>query len=98
MTFFFQKIMMNFNLPVYYKELTVVMGGTSLMNSDLVRWIIYSITPTSSTLDHFKIMLDAINSYFHSTSEGRNGNGILPKLDIIYLRSSFIQNSKINNC
>ena len=84
MTVFFQKIMMNLNLPVYYKQLNVVMKSASLVNSSVVRWIMYSITPSSSTLDHLQMMMGAISSYFHSTGEGREKNKIYKPSTVPY--------------
>ena len=71
MTNMFQRFMISLNLPVYYKKLGVVMKTSSISTSSSVRWIIATITPNSSTLDNLDMMFNAINSYFHSTSEGK---------------------------
>ena len=71
MTRMFQKFLYSLQLPVYYKKLAVGLKPATITTSSITRWIIYTITPTSSSLDHLEILMNAINSYYHSTSEGR---------------------------
>ena len=37
----------------------------------LFRWIVWTISPESSSLDLLETMMTAVNSYYHPTSEGR---------------------------
>ena len=67
----FQKIMFSLGLPVFYKKLHVMMKPSSISTNSVVRWIVYTVTPASSSLEHLETMMRAINSYFHTTSEGR---------------------------
>ena len=67
----FQKIMYSLGLPVYYKKLGVGLKICVMSTSSSSRWIVSTITPSSSTLHHLDIMMNAINSYYHPTSEGR---------------------------
>lgn len=67
----FQKIMYSLGLPVYYKKLGVGLKMCVMSSSSISRWIVSTITQSSSTLQHLEIMMNAINSYYHSTSEGR---------------------------
>merc|ERR1719394_1998329 len=58
MTRMFQKFLYSLQLPVYYKKLAVGLKPAT-------------ITTSSISLDHLEILMNAINSYYHSTSEGR---------------------------
>ena len=71
MTRMFQKFLYSLQLPVYYKKLAVGLKPATITTSSITRWIIYTITPSSSSLDHLEILMNAINSYYHPTSEGR---------------------------
>merc|ERR1719341_636472 len=66
---FFQRLMYSFGLPVYYKRLGVGLKMNTL-TSAMARWIVYSIDARSSTLEHLKVLMSAIESYYHSTSQG----------------------------
>ena len=66
---FFQRLMYSFGLPVYYKRLGVGLKMNTL-TSAMARWIVYSIDTRSSTLEHLKVLMSAIESYYHSTSQG----------------------------
>ena len=77
---FYQRLMFSFGLPVYYKKLGVGLKMNTL-TSAMARWIVYSIDTSSSTLEHLKVLMSAISSYYHSTSQG----GYSEKLvDFIY--------------
>jgi len=67
----FQRIMSSLGLPVYYKKLGVGLKMAVLSTSSISRWIVNTITSSSSTLQHLEVLMNAINSYYHSTSEGR---------------------------
>jgi len=67
----FQRIMSSLGLPVFYKKLGVGLKMSVLSTSSISRWLVNSITHDSSTLQHLEIMMNAVNSYYHSTSEGR---------------------------
>ena len=66
---FYQRLMFSFGLPVYYKKLGVGLKMNTL-TSAMARWIVYSIDTSSSTLEHLKVLMSAISSYYHSTSQG----------------------------
>ena len=67
---FFQRLMYSFGLPVYYKRLGVGLKMNTL-TSAMARWIVYSVdSRSSSTLEHLKVLMSAIESYYHSTSQG----------------------------
>ena len=66
----FQTFMFRLELPVYYKKIGVMMRPSGMKTSSIARWIVATITPSSSTLHHLDIMMKAVNSYFHTTSEG----------------------------
>jgi len=67
----FQRIMSSLGLPVYYKKLGVGLKMAVLSTSSISRWIVNTITSSSNTLQHLEVMMNAVNSYYHSTSEGR---------------------------
>jgi len=67
----FQRFMSSLGLPVYYKKLGVGLKMAVLSTSSISRWIVNTITVSSSTLQHLEVMMNAVNSYYHSTSEGR---------------------------
>ena len=43
----------------------------NLINLNLCRWIVWTISPESNSLDLLETMMTAVNSYYHPTSEGR---------------------------
>ena len=66
----FQKIMMHLQLPVYYKKIAVMLRPTTLKTGSIARWIVVTISPRSTSLRHLDTLMKAVNSYFHTTSEG----------------------------
>ena len=47
------------------------MLALNLINLNLCRWIVWTISPESNSLDLLETMMTAVNSYYHPTSEGR---------------------------
>ena len=44
---------------------------TNISNDTCSRWIVWTISPESSSLDLLETMMMAISSFYHPTSEGR---------------------------
>ena len=66
----FTRIMRNFNFPVMYKKTNVGNRAQMIDVGASVKWMVASITSSSSTLDRLERMMDALESYFHPANIG----------------------------
>lgn len=68
----FTRIMRGFNLPVKYKSMSV--GGKPQMSdmTTIVRWIVSTMGPSSSTQRHLRQMVLAIETYYNAANCGRH--------------------------
>ena len=66
----FTRIMRNFSFPVMYKKTNVGNRAVVIDVGAAVKWVVASITSTSTTLDRLERMMDALESYFHPANLG----------------------------
>ena len=64
----FQRFMSSFGLPVFYKKLGVALRPAVMDCNSMARWIVGSLS--AGVLAHLAVMMAAINSYTHPTSQG----------------------------
>ena len=64
----FQRFMSNFGLPVFYKKLGVALRPHVLTSSSIAKWMVSALS--GAVLDHLAVLMAAVSSYYHPTSQG----------------------------